>query len=244
MTPQFADKDMEAQSHDLPAHGLTVVEEPQAWVSTLPHQLPSESLWAEACGVAGTRRAGCPLLPARPAPGPAPPGQGGPGYVSLCGVSPIVGTHGLWRRTLCVMCLWPRFTATCSNCLPRLHGCRAWGSGLTAGHLLCSEQTPGYLLNSQTLRKRSSFAGVKVRLPGSVNRAWGLLSNPLPCFSWSPASSPRQWHHSVTAQLLLVPAVRQARSSCQGCSKNKTDKGPCSWGATAPLLGAGVGGRT
>lgn len=244
MTPQFADQDIEAQSHELPAQGLTVVEEPQAWVSTLPHQLPSESLWAEACDVAGTRRAGCPLLPARPAPGPAPPGQGGPGSVSLCGVSPIARTHGLWRHTFCVMCLWPRFTATCSNYPPRLHGGRSWGSGLTAGHLLCSEQTPGYLLNSQTLRRPSSFAGVKVRLPGGVDRAWGLLSNPLPCSSWRPASSPRQWHHSVTAQLLPVPAVRQACSSCQGCSENKTDKGPCSWGATAPLLGAGVGGRT
>ena len=52
MTPQFADQDIEAQSHELPAQGLTVVEEPQAWVSTLPHQLPSESLWAEACDVA------------------------------------------------------------------------------------------------------------------------------------------------------------------------------------------------
>ena len=92
--PQFADKDIEAQSHKFPAHSLTVVEQPQTWVSTLPHQLPSESLWAEACGVAGTWRAGCPSLPTRPAPGPAPPGQGGPGSVSFCGISPIVGTHG------------------------------------------------------------------------------------------------------------------------------------------------------
>lgn len=188
-----------------------MVEWPQAWVSALPHQLPSESLSAEACGVAGTRRAGCPSLPAQPTPGPAPQAREAPDLCLFVGFHPSWELASLWQHTPCVMYLWPRFTATGSNSPPRLRGGRAWGSGLTAGHLLCLEQMPGYLLNSQTqtLKRPSSFAGVKVRLPG-VDRDWGLLSHPLPCSSWGPASSLRQWHHSVTAQLLAMPAVCQA----------------------------------
>ena len=134
-----------------------------------------------------------------------------PDLCLFVGFHPSWELASLWQHTPCVMYLWPRFTATCSNSPPRLRGGRAWGSGLTAGHLLCLEQMPGYLLNSQTqtLKRPSSFAGVKVRLPG-VDRAWRLLSHPLPSSSWGPASSLRQWYHSVTAQLLAMPAVCQA----------------------------------